>query len=908
MKIYTMKKIFFLLVLIIGSFSAFATHNRAGEITYKHISGFKYKITVTTYTSIAPGVSADRCDLMVYFGDGDSASASRINGSSSLCAFPVGDGEPIAGTYTKKNIYEVFHIYLGAGNYAITMEDPNRNEGICNILNSVDKSFYLITHLVINPLLPANSSPTLLRPPLDEACVNQCFEHNPGAYDLEGDSLYYTLKGSYANGAPIPIPTLWWFPPNMNANSINHQTGDILWCSPNIECEYNVAILIEEWKKYPSPSSYNRYFVGSILRDMQIEVIDNCNNTPPQINTINDTCIFAGTNLNFGVTATDAEGNLVSLSATGGPLVSPHTATFFSSPGIGLATGTFNWTPNCDDVQLLAYQVTFKATDNASPVALVNFESVGIRVIAPPLTGLTITPSGASMILNWSTPFCNALVGVNPLKGYLIYRKKACDPFIPGPCETGVPSYTGYTYIGTKLAPSTTFTDNNGGLGLTHGVDYSYIVVAYYADGSQSVASTNVCAQLVRDVPIITNVSVVSTSNSTGTIWTHWVKPIGDSTNLDTLINPPPYIYQLMKARGLNPVASSYVPISSYSYANFWQLTDTGYVNTGLNTLDSAYTYRVDFYSNGLLKGSTHTASSVFLSSTPSDNQITLTWQELVPWVNNMYFIYKDIASVYTLIDSTASQSFLDTGLVNGVTYCYKIVSRGQYSDTTLPSPLYNLSQIRCDEPIDLIPPCQPNFIVASDCGIFQNVLSWQNPNTYCSDDAVQYNVYFAPNTTDPLVLVYSTTDMSNTLYSHVYDYDGIPSVAGCYAVTAVDSFANESPIINKICVDNCPLYELPNIFTPNGDNANDFFISLPYRYVKDIEIKIYDRWGLLLFETTDPDVMWNGTNAKGSKAPCSDGTYFYVCIVNEIRLEGIVPRVLKGFVQLIKDKTGPNH
>jgi hypothetical protein len=61
------------------------------------------------------------------------------------------------------------------------------------------------------------------------------------------------------------------------------------------------------------------------------------------------------------------------------------------------------------------------------------------------------------------------------------------------------------------------------------------------------------------------------------------------------------------------------------------------------------------------------------------------------------------------------------------------------------------------------------------------------------------------------------------------------------------------------------------------------------------------------MFETTDPDIFWDGKN-KDSKAQCSDGTYFYVCIVNEIHVEGIKPRVLKGFIQLINTKTGPNH
>ncbi len=891
--------VYFLLLFIA---SAYATHNRAGEITYQHISGYTYKIIVTTYTNTF-NTTADRCELTVNFGDGDSAIAPRINGPSSLCP-NTQDGVMLSSpANTKLNIYETFHTYSGSGAYVITVEDPNRNAGICNIPNSVNASFFLRTELIINPFLGSNSSPTLLNPPLDMACVGECFEHNPGAYDAEGDSLSYELTTCYANGAPIFGYTL---PPNMAINSINVLNGDLIWCTPPQICQYNVAILIKEYRLFQGV----RYYVGSILRDMQIDVAS-CSNNAPQINNINDTCVVAGTNITFGVTASDPQNNVITLSATGGPFQSIPAASFPTVSGLSPLTGTFSWTPSCTQVQLMPHLVTFKADDNHPSTPLVNFESVFIRVIAPAPTGLTATPNGASILLNWNSPFCNATTGANPLKGFYIYRKNTCDPWVHAECETGVPSYTGYTLIGTTNATTLTYTDNNNGQGLIHGVNYSYMVVAYYNDGSQSYASSKVCVQLVQDVPIITNVSVLTTNSSSGSIWTHWVKPIGNSSNLDTIVNPPPYEYRLMVAQGFNPTQTAFSQIASYSYASFAQLTDTGYVHTNINTETSPWTYRVDFYSNGLLKGSTHTASSVFLSSSPAGNEVNLSWQEVVPWTNYQYFIYKEIpqgSSTFVLMDSTINRTYVDTGLVNGVNYCYKVVTKGEYSDPTLPRPLFNASQIKCETPIDVVPPCQPTFAVNNDCDNVVNTITWTNPNLTCSDDdAVQYNVYFSPTTDGALQLVYSSTDMNVTTFIHSYSYEGTPSVAGCYVVTAVDSFANESVIINKICVDNCPVYELPNVFTPNGDNINEFFIPLPYRFVKDIDIKIYDRWGLLMFETTDPDIFWDGTN-KDTKIPCSDGVYYYVCTVNEIRVEGIVPRTLKGFVQLIKQNPKPNN
>jgi hypothetical protein len=58
----------------------------------------------------------------------------------------------------------------------------------------------------------------------------------------------------------------------------------------------------------------------------------------------------------------------------------------------------------------------------------------------------------------------------------------------------------------------------------------------------------------------------------------------------------------------------------------------------------------------------------------------------------------------------------------------------------------------------------------------------------------------------------------------------------------------------------------------------------------------IYDRWGNLVFETTNPRIGWNGKNTK-SNAECDDGVFYYVCKVNEIKLKGIAPRTIKGYI-----------
>jgi len=72
------------------------------------------------------------------------------------------------------------------------------------------------------------------------------------------------------------------------------------------------------------------------------------------------------------------------------------------------------------------------------------------------------------------------------------------------------------------------------------------------------------------------------------------------------------------------------------------------------------------------------------------------------------------------------------------------------------------------------------------------------------------------------------------------------------------------------------PLVFIPNSFTPNGDGINDIFkISSGESELDDYEFTIHNRWGELIFRTTDPDQGWNGAKS-GSDFFVPAGTYTY--------------------------------
>jgi len=537
----------------------YATHERAGEIIYRHISDLTYEVTILTYTySPSP---ADRPELTINWGDGTSSILGRVQ------KLPITN-------IIQRNVYVGVHSYVGGGIFTLTVEDPNRNYGIANIPNSVNIPFFIQTELVINPFLGPNNSVELLNPPLDYGCVDRIYIHNPAAYDPDGDSISYKLTVCRGAGG-LPIPG-YIYPNEVNPNSneqfsINPITGDLVWDSPSLQGEYNVAFIIEEWRFGQR--------IGYVTRDLQVQVVA-CDNNPPEIITIPDTCINAGDTLSFQVTAYDPDGDQVTLSATGSPFFQESSPAVLepTNPVTGNvnAIADFSWNTNCSHVLKNPHSVYFKAIDNNSEVNLSSYRTLNILIVGPAPENLNALPVGTSINLSWDQSYCENI------EGYYIYRRNAYYGFFPDHCETGVPSYTGYTKIAEIQGfENTTFKDDNDGNGLIHGNEYCYMVTAFFPDGAEGYASEEACATLKKDLPIITNVSVNTTDTQNGSIFVAWSKP----TELDTVQIPGPYEYRVFRKDNLP--GSDFIKVATFDL-----LTDTVYTNNQLNTKDLQYQYR----------------------------------------------------------------------------------------------------------------------------------------------------------------------------------------------------------------------------------------------------------------------------------------------------------------------------
>ncbi|MFP4663108.1 MAG: gliding motility-associated C-terminal domain-containing protein [Bacteroidales bacterium] len=865
-----LNKYLVMIVLMLSGFSALATHNRAGEITYRQISDLTYEITIITYTATGPGYTADRPELEIFWGDNTSSILPRIE-------------EVFLPDFYKRNEYKGTHTFPGPGIYELVVEDPNRNAGVDNIPNSVNVVFSISTILSISADQGTNNTPVLTQPPVDKAAVGQVFVHNPGAYDPDGDSISYGLTICRSeDGEPIEGYT---YPEASNSLTMDSVSGDLVWDAPVREGVYNIAMEIFEWR--------NGQKIGEIIRDMQIEVYDT-DNIAPEVIANDKICVEAGTMVEMTVLAEDSDGDNISMSANGAPFLIEESYTSFEydNLGSGQAEGLFKWQTLCDYVRVQPYLVNFKATDNASPISLVDIKNVNIYVIGPATEWADIGATTNTIDLAWHPNRCENVTG------YDIYRSTQPIDWSPGECTRGIPDSLDYQHVGsTDSHMDTTFLDNNQGNGLPQGYVYCYRIVAVFPDGAESYASEEICTELVRGIPTITNVSVDTTDTEDGEIYLAWSKP----KEFDSIQYPGPYKYLIYRSEGLWGEELQLVDSTA-------GINDTIYQDSGLNTRDKAWSYLVEFYhdepGNNVLIGTPHVASSVFLQIAPGDNKLYLTAEKNVPWQNYEYTVFRENpeSELYDSIGTSPDINYIDSLLINGKEYCYKIKSTGEYTTDGYVDPIINWSQINCESPADTLPPCPPVLSVTSLCDSLFNRLEWTMADS-CLQDTYLYKLYYKTSLEGDFVLLDTINDRNTLKYKHYPEL----SMAACYQMTAVDSFYNESVPSNSVCVDECTFYELPNVFTPNNDGTNDYYHpKMPYYFVDRVEMKIFNRWGQLLFETEDPDIMWDGRIQKTNKK-VTDGVYFYTCEVYEYRLTGIEPRHLNGTIHVYTSGDNPD-
>ncbi len=898
--------LFVCLIIVLSSISSSATHNRAGEITYEQTGDLSIRATIVTYTRTS-SFSADRDSLTLYWGDGDSTFVKRSNG--------IGEELP---NDIKRNEYTAEHQYPSRGTYKLSLSDPNRIAGILNVdfPNSVNIRFYIeTTFTLLEPRFQGrNNSVILLQPPIDFACNEQVFTYNPNAYDADGDSLSYELVAPFSDeGVEVPNYVL---PDQISSGSDNvvtldSKTGDFRWDAPKSLGEYNITYKINEYR--------NGVLINSLIRDMQI-LVRACpdDNMAPTLETDSELCVVAGEIVEIDIIALDIDvDEILTITASGGPfelIDNPAVLSVENAQANSTLGASIRWQTTCDHVSEQSYQIVVRVTDEITRpmTSLATLKTITIKVVAPAPQSLDAINENGVVTLTWDNPYqCDQ--GEN-FRGFSIWRKINSSDVGIDSCQGGLQGQ-GYERI--------IFLTNEISLGrfiardveIDPGKIYCYRILAEFGlettagnpyNITQSITSDEVCIRSSGEEPLITNVSIDRTDIGNGALTLAWINP--DSNAIDTTELTGPYLLEVQGANNLSGSNLSVIETYTYDSREFGSIKDTALAIGNLNTESSSHSYVVSFESGirpDNFRATSDVASSVFLSVIPSDSQVTLVWEENVPWNNYLYRVYENTNGSEILVDSSTSSGVRIENLENGTEYCFRIESFGSYRITGVPEPLINFSNLSCAVPEDDVAPCPPSISVSSICdseqpissGDYENIVRWSYNDASCSQpsDLDYLNIYFSEDESGPLVLI-DQLDVDEGLFIHQLQ----ENIAGCYAISAVDVIGNESEQSEKICIDNCPTFDLPNTFTPNNDNSNDIYRPRQNRFIDRIEFEVYNRWGEKVYETMDPNINWDGTNLNNKDL--AEGTYFYSCMVFEKRVSGVVEgELLKGTIQIVR-------
>lgn len=135
----------------------------------------------------------------------------------------------------------------------------------------------------------------------------------------------------------------------------------------------------------------------------------------------------------------------------------------------------------------------------------------------------------------------------------------------------------------------------------------------------------------------------------------------------------------------------------------------------------------------------------------------------------------------------------------------------------------------------------------------------------------------------------------TSTVFNPSHTYTSVGDYQVTFVVNSMDpDFCTDTTIL-YIHVEDTSYLQVPTVFTPNNDGFNDYF-EVRSNYLQNYSMLIFNRWGTVIFESTDINAKWDGKTEDGIDVP--EGTYFFS--VGAKGKDGI-PYSKKGAVTLLR-------
>lgn len=893
-----------LAVLWVLTFPVFSSHIVGGEFEVIHLSDNMYRINMILYFDEIHGLPGARDPNVVariyrkrdnfFVRDIFLPAVSQV--PVSYTQPECSNGEIVTSKITYSDIFFLADdIYNDPQGYYLVWERCCRNYSITNIFSDdpllgvyAGQTFYLEFPSVVKDGKPfINSSPRLFPPLNDYACPNRPYYVDFGGVDDDGDSLVYSLvtplntKSSdaipFPGPRPRPYPDVQWRPP-FGLNNILNGSPDLrisadgfLTVTPTTQGLFVFAVRCEEFR--------DGVKIGEVRRDFQMLVVDRCPQAEaPQIlgkKSSDSEFAYDGTmNVSFSRSVTDEDRCIqvqvsdpdaakadedfqenIMIKAI--PLgfkknVSEVLPEIVGSTLVDGGTRVFDICfPECPYLQDGPYTIGIVAFDDACTLPLHDTLKITVNIEPPPNAAPYFT-----------TPDISAVLNEGDTRSWPIQAKDDDgDPLTLTLAAVGFdPADVGmrFTITGQQdgLVSAELVWDAHCDIyDFARQSDFEVLLVAEDADQ----CAFNNSAAMKLDLKVLL--------------------PENRSPVIDTDLTADPAERYVTDIRRQVYETLTFTVTGADADNDFLAL---GVEGVGFNISD----YNISFEpatGQGMV-------TSVFRWDISCDN-VDLDQRDVFNFrftvrdqANKCRFVNIDTVDVFVQIDRPPNgapaltynslntvHTFVDDGMTS---YLGEQIELGLYGIDPDLSPAKDHLRLEMIDAQGTVPPEGYIFAAAEGEGNVQSTFTW-NPDCSIFQEGVYENQY-----------VFSFRVYDDRCFNVKGD-----TVSIGITIRDVDSDGDG--------------FNPPNIITPNGDNCNDYFamegvdpvggtlcptdspdalIRLPPdNCIRKFEaIRIYNRWGVLVFESYSRDFRWYATDAP-------NGVYYYSLFYSDKEYKGSV-------------------
>ncbi len=885
------------LILIFVALHAKASHIVGGDIYYDYVGGNNYKFYITLYRDCnSTGAQYDNpLNLAVYNKDNFLIQNVAVPFPGSVI-LPVVFNNPCvtppSNICVEKAVYTtVINLPPTIQGYTITYQRCCRGPNITN-LNSPDNTGLTLTSTVPGSEtgFTINSSPRFTNYPPLLLCNNDDLIFNHVATDPDGDQLVYSLVAPYSgassgNPAPNPSPPPPYFPVNFAGGfnaanplgpgatiSINPTTG-LLTASPQMLGLFVVGIRVQEYR--------NGVLIGQTVRDFLFKVF-NCNismqailPTQEQLPTFVSYCqglnvqfqnnSFGGTNYqwDFGVPGITTDVSTSFAPSYTYPAPGTYQVTLVVNPGWPCTdTATMQVKVNnplnvsyhtIDSICVIGNSFDFTALSNG-PAGTTFDWTFGPNASQATATGSSVnnvsfTSSGWIPITIKATSQDCSTTHTSPI---YIFSEPTADIELPVGYECEGLTVT----FGNNSIESSNYQWDFGVPGITTDVSSAFEpTYTFPAGGTYTVTlisrSTNACSDTTTVTITVNELLTIDFSHNDSLCITN------NSFNFDGTMTGPTFTQYLWSfGQNANPTSATTLDVNDvqFSVPGTIPITLKAYFDNCSKTVTkSIFIYREPTVDFRVEPGDRCVPATVqFTDLSVADSPMTYLWDfgdGATSTLQNPSHQYQN-PGMYTVSLSIQTNK----GCIAQLTEVKQDVI------TIHPTPV---SAFMVDPKQTDI--CHAEITFTDQSQGASSIFYWFNDSTFTGNQANMTYNYTTSGWKRPMQVATNQWGCKDTSYQELY----------------IEPFV---------------IY-FPNSFTPDGNEFNNIFNGQFALEVIEWRLRIYNRWGEMLFESFDPAFGWDGYYQSLSM---QDGTYAYVLHYTSCEKPNET-QIITGHVNLLK-------